>query len=94
MVLFSPKTQFQEDAKQREEWAQIANSKILHKVLMTGIAELAARGFQPQEMVGANSLIAVILNLSEDAPLPKPLPSKPLTSFDSQTTTASIPAKK
>ena len=93
MIIFSPKQQFQDDAKQREEWAQIANSKILHKVLMTGIAELAARGFH-QEMAGANSLIAVILNLSEDAPLLKPLPSKPLTSFDSQTTTASIPAKK
>ena len=86
-IELSPKKDFIRDTKARETHAQIALDPFTHRTIAIAIAEMHARGMSPNEMAGVNSFIFTWLNLSEDNPVPRSLPSKHLQSFGQPTTT-------
>jgi len=81
-VLFSPKQQFQSDTTRREAWQMMANDRLLHSAISHSYAEMVARGLTEGQLVGVNSFVHVLLNLSEDKVIERSLPDKPLTSYD------------
>lgn len=82
MVPYRPKTLFQNNSQEREAWSQLASNPLLHRAIAYTQADMATAGFGPDEMKGVNSFIVGLLNLSENVEVQKPLPTKPLTSFD------------
>ena len=78
----NPKAQFQANKAERIQWAEIAVQPLTQKVFTHAIARMALAGCTQEQMTGANMLTAIVLNLSENDPEVKPLPSKPLTSYD------------
>ena len=82
MVNLNPKQLFQSNSQQREEWAAMVASPTLQRAFAYSLATMVANGLAPEQLAGVNSFIYTALNLSEDAPPAKPLPYKPLKSFD------------
>lgn len=82
MITYNPKLQFQANTERREAWRQMAGSPILQSALTHAQAHMAQAGFGPDEMRGVNAFIVGLLNLSEDAPQPKALPARQLSSYD------------
>jgi len=87
VVQYSPRAQFQSNTVQREAWSQQVRDPLFHRAIAAAQAELALKGFEPHEMRGANALIFMLLNLAEEIETVKPLPTKPLKSFDDSGTT-------
>lgn len=87
MIPYRPKSLFQANSREREEFAKIAANPLLHKAITYAQADMAAAGFGPDEMRGVNNFVVWLLNLSEDDEVKKPLPVKHLVSYDNPTTT-------
>lgn len=85
-IELSPKKDFIRDTKAREAHALIASDPFTHRTLVVALAEMHARGLGPNELAGVNSFIFTWLNLSEENPLPRSIPSKHLQSFGQPTT--------
>lgn len=70
-------------------------SPTLQRAFAYSLATMVAHGLAPEQLSGVNSFIYTVLNLSEDAPPSKPLPGKPLKSFDmpAPTLTKTEPSK-
>jgi hypothetical protein len=84
---FSPKSQFLKNTTDREAWAQMASEPILHRAISYSLATMVASGLSPDALAGVNGFLFVFLNLSEESPLPRSMPSKHLQSFGQPTTT-------
>ena len=82
MVSLNPKQLFQANSQQREEWATMVASPTLQRAFAYALATMVNHGLAPDQLAGVNSFIYTVLNLSEDASPAKPLPYKPLKSFD------------
>lgn len=78
----NPKAQFQASNDERIRWAEIAAQPLTQKAFTHAIARMALLGCTQEQMIGANMLTAVVLNLSENEEPPKVLPVKALTSYD------------
>jgi len=87
MVSLNPKQLFQANSQQREEWATMVANPTFSRAICYSLATMVANGLSPDQLAGVNSFIYTFQNLSEDAPAHKPLPSKPLKSFDPPTIT-------
>ena len=93
MVSLNPKQLFQANSPQREEWATMVANPTFHRAICYTLATMVANGLSPDQLAGVNSFIYTLQNLSEDAPANKPLPGKPLRSFDTPTVTKTEPLK-
>lgn len=82
MIAYRPKTLFQANTAEREKWQQIAGDPVTQRAIAYAQADMAMSGLNPDEMRGANAFILILLNLSEEIPVVKPLPMKSLKSFD------------
>ena len=82
MIAYRPKTLFQKNNTDRAAWQSVAGNDLTHRAIAAAQAEMAFAGFGPQEMRGVSAFILTLLNLSETEEMQKPLPTKPLTSFD------------
>lgn len=89
-VELSPKQDFIRDTKARENHAVIAADPAVHRTLAIALSEMVARGLGPNDLAGVNGFIFTWLNLSEEQPAPRSLPSKHLQSFGQPTTTTTI----
>lgn len=85
--LLEPKLDFIKDTKAREAWAQMASEPLLHRAIATTLAEMVTRGLSPGDLSGINGFVFVLLNLSEENPVPRSMPTKHLQSFGQPTTT-------
>ena len=85
--LLEPKLDFIKDTKVREAWAQMAADPLLHRAIATTQAEMVTRGLGPGDLAGINGFVFVLLNLSEETPVPRSMPTKHLQSFGQPTTT-------
>jgi len=91
MVSLNPKQLFQSNSKEREEWSEIVSKQLTHKAIATTYAVLVRSGLSPDALAGVNSAFHVFLNLSEADIASKPIPSKPLKSYDNPTVTKTEP---
>lgn len=82
MIAYRPKTLFQKNTQDRAAFQTIAGNDLLHRAISAAQAEMAFAGFGPHEMRGVSAFILILLNLSETEEAAKPLPTKPLVSFD------------
>lgn len=69
------------DGTARQAWASIATDPLLHRAFAVALAEMVARGLSPEDLAGVNGFIFTVLNLSEENPSPRSIPSKHLQSF-------------
>ena len=90
---FDPKQQFQNEVSRREKWAQFASDPTLHVALSFALAKMTSSGVSSEQLLGANGLIHVLLNLSEDKPQHKPMPTRHLTSYDKPTISGNSPTQ-
>jgi len=90
-VTLNPKQLFQASKPQREEWALIVSNPLFQRAICYTLATMVANGLGPDQLAGVNSFIYTFQNLSEDAPAQKPLPGKPLKSYDNPTVTKTEP---
>lgn len=80
-ILFTPKKDFIRETAAREAHAQIVGNPLVHRTIAIAIAEMVSRGLSPTDLAGINGFLYTWLNLSEEAPAIRPLPTKHLTSF-------------
>ena len=59
----------------------MAGDPLLHRAIATTQAEMVTRGLGPGDLAGINGFVFVLLNLSEENPSPRSIPSKHLQSF-------------
>lgn len=87
-ILLEPKADFMRDTQAREQHAQIAADKFIHRTFGIALAEMHAKGLGPNDLAGVMNFIFTWLNLSEEYPTARSIPNKHLQSFGQPTSTS------
>ncbi len=90
MPAYNPKELFQKDETRARKWAAVAGSSAFHEVLAFAQAQQVHKGRGPDFLAGVNDFIHTLTNLSEPEQMPKPMPSRPLKSFDNPPPTTTV----
>ena len=89
-VLLEPKLDFMRDTAAREKHSQIVSDPLVHRTMAVTLAEMHVRGLAPDAMRGVMLFIDAWMNLGEQNPVPRPMPTKHLQSFGQPTTVKTV----